>query len=58
MIIRYRTVENVKKKRLNNLQIQENLEKKLDEKKDVAKWESILALTFEVIIQALYLSYF
>ena len=53
-----RTFEKVKKKRLNNLQIQENLEKKLDEKKDVAKWESILALTFEVIIQVLYLNYF
>ena len=53
-----RAFEKVKKKRLNNLQIQENLEKKLDEKKDVAKWESILALTFEVIIQVLYLNYF
>ena len=52
----FRTFEKIKKKTAANQRIQEELEKKLDRVKDVTKWESILALTFEVSID-FYLKY-
>ena len=50
--IYYRAFEKIKKKRTENQQIQEELEKKLDTIKDATKWESILALTFDVSIDS------
>ena len=53
----FRAFEKIKKKRAENQQIQEELEKKLDMIKDCTKWESILALTFDVSIDFLYKIY-
>ena len=50
--IYFSAFEKIKKKRAENLQIQEDLEKKLDKIKDVTKWDSILALTFDVNIDS------
>ena len=48
----FRTFEKIKKKTAANQEIQEELEKKLDMIIDVTKWESILALTFDVSIDS------
>ena len=53
----FRTFEKIKKKTAANQEIQEELEKKLDMIKDVTKWESILALTFDVSID-FYMKYY